>query len=72
MGSIWSREPAVIIGAAITVLLNIVATLLGAGFISDALAGNITDVINGLGAAVLALLPLITAVLIRQKVSPAT
>ena len=73
MGSIWSKEPAIIIGAVLTVVLNLVASLAGQGFISDAIAGHLTDIFNSLGALVVALLPVITAIFVRQAVySPAS
>lgn len=73
MGSIWSKEPAVIIGAILTVILNLIASLNGQGFISEVAAGGATDVVTALGALVVSLLPLITAILIRPAVySPKT
>ncbi len=49
-----------------------VTTLNGNGFISDAAAGKLTDLANGAGQLVLLLLPLITSLIIRTQVSPAT
>ena len=70
---IFGREPAVIIGVAVTIILNIVLTLQGEGFINDAAAGTITDVVNGLGTLLISLAPLLGALLTRQNVySPAT
>lgn len=71
--TLWNREPAVLIGVAVTIVLNAIATLNGEGLISDAAAGNVTDLVNGVSGLLLALLPLITAVLIRGRVySPAS
>jgi hypothetical protein len=67
----WGREPALIIGAIVTVLINLLASLAGEGFISDVLAGTLSDLVTSASALILALLPLITAALIRQRVSPA-
>lgn len=70
--SIWGKEPAVIIGTIVTILLAVVTTLNGNGFISDAAAGKLTDLANGAGQLVLLLLPLITSLIIRTQVSPAS
>jgi len=67
----WGKEPAVIIGTIVTIVLAVVTTLDGNGFISDALAGKLTDLVNGGAQLLLLLLPLITAILIRTQVSPA-
>ena len=68
-----NKEPALIIGTIVTILLAVVTTLSGNGFISDALAGKLTDLVNGAGQLILLLLPLITAALIRTRVySPAS
>ena len=67
--SIFGREPAVWIGLIVTIVLNVVQTLAGQGFISDATAGRITDIANGGSTLALALLPLITALLVRPAVT---
>jgi len=68
-----SKEPALIIGTIVTILLAAVTTLDGNGFISDALAGKLTDLVNGASQLIILLLPFITGVLIRSKVySPAS
>lgn len=69
--NLWNREPAVLIGVAVTIALNAVATLAGEGIITDVAAGQVTDIVNGASGLILSLLPLITAVLIRGRVSPA-
>jgi hypothetical protein len=66
-----NKEPALIIGTIVTIILGVVQTLDGNGFISDALAGHITDATNALSQIILLLLPLITAALIRSQVTPA-
>ena len=67
------KEPAVIIGTIVTILLAVLQALSGNGFISDALAGKLTDLANGAGQLLLLLLPLITSILIRPTVySPST
>lgn len=66
------KEPALIIGTIVTIILAIVTTLSGNGFISDALAGKLTDLVNGAAQLILLLLPLITAAVIRTQVSPAS
>ena len=65
------KEPALIIGTVVTILVAILATLSGNGFISDALAGKLTDAVNSVAQIVILLIPLITAAFIRAKVSPA-
>ena len=66
-----NREPALIIGTIVTIVLGILATLQGDGFISDALAGKLTDLVTAGSQIIVLLIPLITAALIRTKVSPA-
>jgi len=67
-----SKEPALIIGTIVTIIVAALATLSGNGFISLALAGKLTDLVNGGAQLIILLIPLITAALIRTKVSPAT
>lgn len=62
------KEPALIIGTIVTIILGIIATLTGNGFISDALAGKLTDLVNAAAQLIILLIPFITAVLVRQKV----
>lgn len=71
LSSFWQREPALVIGSLVTIAVNIVATLQGGGLVSDIFAGRATDLITTLGTFVVALLPLITAAIVRTKVSPA-
>ena len=71
--TIWGKEPVVIIGTVVTVLVGVIATLLGNGFISDAAAGKATDAINSIGQLLILLAPLIATLLARtQAFSPAT
>jgi len=67
---IFGREPAVIIGLIVTIVLGIVSTLLGQGFISDAQAGHLTDGVNAIAQLALLVAPLIAGLLIRSQVSP--
>jgi hypothetical protein len=67
-----NKEPALIIGTLVTIIVATLATLSGNGFISDALAGKLTDLVNGGAQLLILLIPLITAAIIRTKVSPAT
>jgi hypothetical protein len=66
-----NKEPALIIGTLVTIIVATLATLSGNGFISLALAGKLTDLVNGGAQLIILLIPLITAALIRTKVSPA-
>lgn len=66
-----NKEPALIIGTIVTIILGVVTTLDGNGFISDALAGKVTDAVNAIGQIIILLLPVITAALIRTQVTPA-
>jgi hypothetical protein len=70
---LWNREPSLIIGTAVTIVIGIIATLSGNGFISDATAGRATDLVNA-GAQLLVLLaPLVAAVITRSQVyAPST
>ena len=67
---ILGREPAVIIGTIATILVGIVATLTGNGFISDVAAGKATDIINSAAQLLLLLAPLLAGLAIRQNVTP--
>lgn len=67
------KEPALILGTIVTIILGVVTTLNGDGFISDAAAGKVTDLVNAGAQLIVLLIPLITAAVIRQKVfSPAS
>lgn len=66
-----NKEPALIIGTIVTIALAIVSTLSGNGFISDALAGHLTDAVTAIGQLILLFIPVITAAVIRTQVSPA-
>lgn len=69
--SFWEREPALVIGSLVTIAVNVIATLQGGGLISDVFAGRATDIVQTAGSFIVALLPLITAAIVRTKVSPA-
>jgi len=68
-----NKEPALIIGTIVTIILGAVQTLNGNGFVSDALAGTIGDLTNSVANLLVLLVPLITAALVRSRVySPAS
>lgn len=67
---IFGREPAALIGSIVTVVGLILAAFVGQGFLSGAAAGRIKDIVVAGAQLVLALLPLITGLLIRQNVTP--
>jgi hypothetical protein len=69
--TIFGKEPALVIGTIVTIIVGIVSTLANDGFISDLAAGRLTDLVNGAGQLLLLLLPLITAAIIRTQVTPA-
>ena len=69
----FNKEPAVLIGIIVTVILGAVQTLTGEGIISEALAGTVTDLLNAGAQLVVLLIPIITGILIRSQVySPAS
>jgi len=68
--NIFGREPAFWVGVIVSVILAVVQTLGGQGLISDALQGQITDVVTAISQVVLLLIPVITAILIRPAVTP--
>jgi hypothetical protein len=68
--TIFGREPAFWIGLAVSLVLGVVSTLTGNGLISDALAGQITDIANSIAQLLVLLAPLIAGILIRQRVTP--
>lgn len=74
MGSFnMNKEPALLIGTLVTIILGVVTTLAGDGIISDALAGKITDIVNAGAQLLVLLIPIITGILIRGQVySPNT
>jgi ABC-type transporter Mla maintaining outer membrane lipid asymmetry permease subunit MlaE len=68
-----NKEPALIIGTVVTIILGALQTLQGNGFISDVAAGTATDLVNQVGNLLVLLVPLITAAIVRGRVySPAT
>jgi hypothetical protein len=67
------KEPALIIGTAVTIIVGAIATLSGNGFISDAAAGKATDLVNAVAQLAVLLAPLIAGILTRPAVyAPAT
>lgn len=67
------KEPAVLIGTVVTIILAVITTLSGNGFISDVVAGQATDIVNSIQQLLLLLAPIIAGGLIRGQVySPAT
>lgn len=70
---IFNKEPALIIGTVVTILVGAIATLSGNGFISDAAAGKATDLVNAAAQLLVLLAPLIATAVTRQNVyAPAT
>lgn len=68
-----TKEPALVIGTVVTIVVGAIATLSGNGFISDTAAGKATDIVNATGQLLLLLAPLVVGVLTRGQVySPAT
>jgi hypothetical protein len=67
---ILGREPAVIIGLVVTIVLGAVQTLTGQGFISDVTSGQITDGVNAIAQLAVLFAPLIAGILIRPRVTP--
>jgi hypothetical protein len=71
--TIWGKEPALIVGTVVTIILAAVQTLAGNGLISDVSAGKTTDLVQSAANLLILLIPLIGAGVIRQNVySPAT
>lgn len=68
---IFGREPAVWIGLIVTIILGAVSTLVGQGFISDVLAGKVTDAVNAIAQLAVLFAPLIAGILIRPTTTPA-
>ena len=68
-----NKEPALIVGTIVTIILGALQTLQGNGFISDVAAGTMTDIVNSLANLIVLLIPLITAAIVRGQVySPET
>jgi hypothetical protein len=69
----FNKEPALIIGTVVTIILAALQTLQGNGFISDVTAGTSTDLVNSVSNLLVLLVPLITAAIVRTQVySPAS
>lgn len=62
------NEPLVLIGLILSIATSAVATLLGAGFVSDVAAGRATDILTSAGQLVVAFGPFIGAVIGRNFV----
>ena len=68
-----NKEPALIVGTIVTIILGVVQTLQSDGFISDIVAGTTTDLVNSAAGLLVLLIPLITAAIVRSQVySPAS
>jgi hypothetical protein len=65
-----NKEPALIIGTIVTIIVGAIATLSGNGFISDVVAGKATDVVNAIAQLLVLLAPIIAAIVTRQNVTP--
>jgi hypothetical protein len=63
MGTIWSKEPAVVIGFAVSVIVLVAQQLLTSGIVSSAGAVSWTNL-------VISVAPLIGALLTRGQVTP--
>jgi hypothetical protein len=73
MGSLWSREPAAIIGAFVAFAITIVGAAFDQGIISEVVSGRLTDILNAGGALIAPVVVFLTALGIRQTVySPAS
>jgi len=69
----FQKEPALIIGTVVTIILAALQTLNGNGFISDVTTGTSTDLVNSVSQLLVLLVPLITAGIVRTQVySPAS
>lgn len=66
-----NNEPARWIGLVVALIIGAITTLNGQGFVSDALTGQVTDIVNAAAQLGLLLSPIIAAELIRTQVSPA-
>ncbi len=67
---IFGRQPAVWIGVIVSCILAVLGVLTGEGIVSDALAGQIGDVVAALSQILILLAPVITGLLIRPTVTP--
>lgn len=71
--TIFGKEPALAIGTIVTIIVAVITTLSGNGYISEAAAGQSIDAVNALQQTAIVFLPLITAIITRGQVySPAT
>jgi hypothetical protein len=69
----FNKEPALIIGTIVTIVLAAIQTLQGNGFISEVAAGTTTNLVNSISNLLVLLVPLITAAIVRTQVySPAS
>lgn len=67
---IFGRQPAFWIGLIVSLIGGVVQTLLGHGLISDALQGQITDLVAAVGNLALLVAPLVAGLLIKPNVTP--
>ncbi len=65
-----NKEPALIIGTIVTIIVGAIATLSGNGFISDVAAGKATDIVNSIAQLLVLLAPIIAAIVTRPNVTP--
>lgn len=65
-----THQPVRWIGLIVSLILATVATLSGQGFISAALAGQLTDLVNAAGQFILLTLPFIAAIFASRFVTP--
>lgn len=70
---VFGKEPAFWIGLAVTLILGVIRTLAGEGLVSDALEGQVTDLVNASAGLLELVAPLLAGLIIRQNVySPVT
>jgi len=62
------KEANLIIGTVVTIIVAAIATFTGNGFISDAVAGKATDIVNAVAQLLLLISPIIATVLARGQV----
>jgi hypothetical protein len=64
MTSLWSKEPAVLIGLALSIVALVAQQLLSSGLVSSTGSVSVLNIIIGL-------VPLLSGVLTRSQVTPA-
>ncbi len=67
---IFGRQPAVWIGIIVSLIVGVLTTLSGNGLISDALKGQVTNIVNATAQLATLLAPVIAGLLIKGQVTP--